>query len=118
MTNVENISGNDFSGTASDDTLTLLNDVSGVTVNLGQGDNTLNLAAGSNSFADLFNVDHVNGTASDDVLTLTDGVFTPDNNPIVDLGGGDNTLNFGAQGISLTALNIQHINGNAPTTTS
>jgi VCBS repeat-containing protein len=111
--NVENLNTNDFSGPAVDDTVTLLNDVTGMSVNLAQGNNTLDLAAGSNSFVDLFNVQHVNGTASDDVLTLTDGAFTPDNNPVIDLGGGDNTLNFGAQDLSLTALNIQHINGNA-----
>ena len=48
------------------------------------------------------------------MLTVTDGVFTPDGNPIIDLGAGDNTLNFGAQNMTLTALNIQHINGGAP----
>jgi VCBS repeat-containing protein len=112
--NVENLNTNDFSGPAVDDTVTLLNDVTGMSVNLAQGNNTLNLAAGSNSFVDLFNVQHINGTASDDVLTVTDGVFTPDGNPVVDLGAGDNTLNFGAQNMSLTALNIEHINGTAP----
>ncbi|MEH2565236.1 hypothetical protein V1289_004863 [Bradyrhizobium sp. AZCC 2289] len=113
VTNVENIQANDFNGAPSNDTLTLLNDVSGVNVNLQQGDNTLNLATGTNTFGDIFNVQHINGTASDDVLTLTDGAFTPDNNPVIDLGPGDNTLNFGAQGMSLTALNIEHINGSA-----
>ena len=113
VSNVENLSTNDFSGPAVDDTVTLQSDVSGMTVNLAQGDNTLNLAAGSNSFVDLFNVQHVNGTASDDVLTVTDGVFTPDGNPVIDLGAGDNTLNFGAQNLTLTALNIQHIDGTA-----
>jgi VCBS repeat-containing protein len=111
--NVENLNTNDWTGTAVDDTVTLMNDVSGLSVNLAQGDNTLNLAAGTNSFGDLFNIQHINGTTSDDVLTLTDGAFTPDGNPVIDLGTGDNTLNFGAQGMSLTALNIQHINGNA-----
>jgi hypothetical protein len=111
--NVENLNTNDFSGTGVDDTVTLLNDVSMTTVNLAQGNNTLDLAAGANSFGDIYNVQHINGTASDDVLTLTDGAFTPDGNPIIDLGAGDNTLNFGAQYMSLTALNIQHINGSA-----
>jgi len=111
--NVENLNTNDFTGTAVDDTVTLLNDVSGLSVNLAQGNNTLDLAAGTNSLTDIYNVQHVNGTAADDVLTLTDGVFSPDNNPFVDLGAGDNTLNFGAQYESLTALNIQHINGSA-----
>ena len=108
--NVENLNTNDFSGTAVDDTVTLLNDISGMSVNLAQGNNTLNLAAGINTFVDIFNVQHINGSASDDVLNLTDGVFTPDNNPVIDLGTGDNTLNF-AHNMSLTALNIEHING-------
>ena len=80
---------------------------------MAQGNNTWNLADGVNSFIDIFNVQHVNGTASNDVLTLTDGAFTPDGNPIIDLGAGDNTLNFGAQNMSLTALNTEHINGTA-----
>jgi hypothetical protein len=111
--NVENLNTNDFSGPAIDDTVTLLNDVTGMTVNLAQGNNTLNLAAGSNSFVDLYNVQHINGTASDDVLTLTDVAYSPDGNPVIDLGAGDNTLNFGGQYMSLTALNIQQINGSA-----
>lgn len=114
VANVEILTTNDFSGAAIDDTLTLLNNATGgMNVNLAQGNNTLNLAAGSNSFVDLFNVEHVNGTGFDDVLTITDGIFTPDNNPIVDLGGGDNTLNFGGGGFTMTALNVQHVVGNA-----
>ncbi|TYL84331.1 VCBS domain-containing protein [Bradyrhizobium cytisi] len=112
VTNVEILTSNDFSGPAVDDTLTLLNNAGGgMNVNLAEGDNTLNLAAGSNTFAYLFNIQHVHGTASDDVLTVTGGIYTPDNNPTVDLGGGDNTLNL--SGGSLTALNIQHIGGDA-----
>jgi len=114
VANVENLNAGDFTGSAVDDTVTLLNDVSGMSANLALGNNTLNLAAGSNSVVDLFNVQHVNGTASDDALTVTDGVFTPDGNPVIDLGGGDNTLNFGGQNMTLTALNIQHVNGTAP----
>jgi hypothetical protein len=111
--NVENLNTNDFTGAAVDDTVTLLNDVSGLSVNLAQGDNTLNLAAGANTFVDIFNVQHINGSATDDVLTVTDGVSTADGNPVIDLGTGDNTLNFGAPGMSLTALNIEYINGSA-----
>ncbi len=110
--NVENIFGSDFSG-SSDDMLTLLNDVSGVSVNLANGNNTLNLAAGANSLVDVFNVQHINGTASDDVLTITDGLGTSDNNPIIDLGAGNDTLNFGSQFLTLTALNVEHIVGNS-----
>ena len=64
-TNVQNINSTDFSGTASNDTLTLLNDVSGVSINLGQGVNTLNLAAGINSLTGTFNVQSINGTVSE-----------------------------------------------------
>ncbi|SDK25260.1 MULTISPECIES: VCBS domain-containing protein [Bradyrhizobium] len=113
VTNVENINATDFSGTASNDTLTLSNNVSGLSVNLAQGNNTLNLAAGSNSFTNIFNVQHVNGTAGDDTLSVSNGFFEPGNNPVVDLGAGNNTFNFGMQGLTLTALNIQHLNGNA-----
>lgn len=92
--------------------LTLLNNVDGLNVDLHLSDNTLNLAAGANSFGIINNVQHVNGTALDDTLTVTGGLFEQGNNPIVDLGGGTNTLNFSAQGLNLTALNIQRLNGN------
>jgi VCBS repeat-containing protein len=108
VNNVENINSSDFSGTASNDTLNLSNDVSGLTVNLAQGNNTLNLAAGSNSFVNIFNVQHINGTASDDILTITNGVFEPGNNPTIDLGAGNNTLHLGGGG-TLTLLNVQHL---------
>ncbi|GGI24311.1 beta strand repeat-containing protein [Bradyrhizobium guangdongense] len=110
--NVENVNGSDFTG-SSDDTLTLLNDVTGVSVNLANGSNTLNLAAGANSLVDISNVQHVNGTSSDDVLTVTDTIWSPDNNPTVDLGAGDNTLNIGSQFESMTLLNTQHLNGSS-----
>jgi hypothetical protein len=80
-------------------------------VNLQQGDNTLNLAAGPNSFTTIFNVQHIHGTASDDTLTITNGLFEPGNNPIVDLAGGDNTLIIGTGGATLMLLNVQHLNG-------
>ncbi|MBR0950712.1 VCBS domain-containing protein [Bradyrhizobium canariense] len=114
VANVEILTTNDFSGLAVNDTLALQNNASGgMNVNLAQGDNTLNLAAGSNTFVDLFNIQHINGTASNDVLTVTDGIFTLGNNAIVDLAGGDNTLNFGGGGFTMTALNIQHVVGNS-----
>ena len=113
VVNVENLNGSDFApGTVSNDTLTLANNVSGLSVNLANGDNTLNLAAGASSFTNLFNVQHVNGTASDDVLSISNGFFEPGNNPVIDLGGGDNTLNLGMAGFCPTALNVQHLNGN------
>jgi Ca2+-binding RTX toxin-like protein len=109
VTNVESLNSTDFSGAASNDTLNLSNDVSGLNVNLAQGDNTLNLASGSNSFGTIFNVQHIHGTALDDTLTITGGIFEPGNNPTVDLGAGNNTLNFNGGNLSL--LNVQHLNG-------
>src|SRR5262249_47583046 len=88
LTNVENVQTNDFSGPAIDDTLTLTNNVSGVSVNLQQGDNTLNLAAGVNTLTGLFNVNHVNGSAFADTLTISGGVFPGPLGDTIDLGGG------------------------------
>ena len=113
VNNVETITTADFSGAASNDTLTLVNNASGgMIVNLQQGNNTLNLAAGSNTFVDIYNVQHVNGTTSDDTLTLTDGIYEPGQNPIVDLGAGHDVLSFGSQFETLSAVNIEQINGN------
>jgi hypothetical protein len=47
--NVEHLAGSDYAGAAVNDALTLLNDVSGMTVDLAQGDNVLNLAAATRS---------------------------------------------------------------------
>jgi Ca2+-binding RTX toxin-like protein len=91
VVNVESINGSDFIGAASDDTLTLQTTVSGVSVNLGQGTNTLNLAAGSSSFNNLFNVSLLSGTASDDTVILSGQPAQT-----VDLGAGDDTLDMGA----------------------
>ena len=92
VTNVENLNGSDFAaGSVSNDTLTLLNDVTGLQVNLANGSNTLNLAAGANSFAGIFNVDTINGTASDDSLSVANGLFTPNNDLSIDLGAGNDT---------------------------
>jgi hypothetical protein len=49
---VENVNGSDLTE-SSDDTLTLLNDVTGVSVNLANGSNTLNPAAGANALVDV-----------------------------------------------------------------
>src|SRR6185312_5099374 len=78
VSNVENINTADYFGgpaAASDDTLTLLNDVSGLTLNLQQGNNTLNLAAGTNALT-AYNVQTINGSASDDTLTLQNQTFS------------------------------------------
>jgi VCBS repeat-containing protein len=108
---VENLNGSDFTGNLnpSDDTVTLLNTVSGVTVNLGDGTaNVLNLAAGSNSFDNLWNVNLLNGSSSDDTLTLQG---SPAN--VVDLGDGNDTLNFNANVYGVTVTNVETINAAA-----
>ena len=109
-TNVQNINGTDFSGTASNDTLTLLSVVNGVSINLAQGANTLNLAAGINTLANAFGVQTINGSASDDTLTFVNNTF----NVTVDLGGGDDTVGILAgTGFfsSLGLLNVEHLTG-------
>jgi Ca2+-binding RTX toxin-like protein len=108
VSGVENISGSDFGGTnPSDDTLTLLNDVNGITVNLGDGNNTLDLAAGNNTLANIFGIQTVNGSATDDTLTFQNNV----NGVSIDLGGGNNTLNL-ANGFNfVTVNNVETVNG-------
>jgi hypothetical protein len=69
--------------------LTLQSTVSGVTVNLGQGVNTLNLAAGSNSIVDLYNINLLNGSTSDDILSISGSPAST-----IDLGDGTDTLNL------------------------
>ncbi|WP_036055067.1 VCBS domain-containing protein, partial [Bradyrhizobium sp. URHD0069] len=91
VTNVETISASDFpGGPASSDTLTLLNNVTGVSVDLKGGTNTLNLHAGINSLAGVFNVQSIHGSASSDTLTLGEA-----NGTTIDLGAGNDTLNLG-----------------------
>ena len=110
VTDVENVNGSDFTGglNPSDDTLTLLNNVSGVNVNLGEGANTLNLAEGVNSFDNLWNVNLVNGSASDDTLTLSGN---PANT--IDLGDGNDTVNFNSNVFDITVINAENINASA-----
>ena len=87
--NVENVNGNDFAvGDISDDTITLLNNVFGVTVNLGNGTNTINLAAGTNTLVNAYGTNTIHGTESNDTLTVVNGLFQS----TVDLGGGTDTL--------------------------
>ena len=101
VTNVQNINATDFSGAVSNDVLTLLNDVSGVSINLAQGTNTLNLAAGVNSLGIVSNVQAIDGSASGDTLTL--GVVgSAAGQTRVDLGSGNDTLNLGAQTLGIT----------------
>ena len=89
-------------GTSSDDTLTLLNDVTGVSINLNNGTNTLNLAAGVNSLGNVFNVESINGTSFGDTLTLAGQVGNPTGVTRIDLGSGNDTLNLGAQSFGVT----------------
>lgn len=108
---VENLNGSDFTGNLhpSDDTVTLLNTVSGVSVNLGEGTaNVLNLAEGSNSFDNLWNVSLLNGSSSDDILTLQ---ASPAN--VIDLGNGNDTLNFNANVYDITVTNVETVNAAA-----
>jgi hypothetical protein len=107
--NVESISSSDFTGgiAPSDDTLTLLSDVSGVSVDLADGNNTLNLAAGTNSVDNLFNINHLNGSSSDDVLTVTQQSFAT----VFDMGAGNDVINFGAQANGVTVVDAETVNG-------
>nr|WP_249810728.1 VCBS domain-containing protein [Bradyrhizobium sp. 17] len=111
LTNVSSVGTADYSGAPSDDTLTLMNDVSGLTVNLQQGSNTLNLAAGVNDLVNVFNVDRINGSATDDVLTIEQSIFTPGHNSVVDFGDGNDTLNLNSQYNGVTIINVEHVNG-------
>ncbi|MBR1300813.1 M10 family metallopeptidase C-terminal domain-containing protein [Bradyrhizobium sp. AUGA SZCCT0042] len=96
---IENLNGSDFGGTPSDDTLTLLNTVSGLNVHLGDGSNTL---------GNLFGVNVVNGSASTDTLTISGqagGTF--------DLGDGTDTVTFNTNVFNTTVLNTENINGSS-----
>lgn len=111
ISGVENLNGSDFTGNLhpSDDTLTLLNTVSGVTVNLGEGTaNVLNLAEGSNSFDNLWNVNLLNGSSADDILTLQASAAN-----VIDLGDGNDTLNFNANVYDITVTNVETVNAAA-----
>jgi hypothetical protein len=113
LTNVESVSTSDYNPTSpSNDVLTLLNNVSGLTVNLQNGDNTLYLHAGTNSFDNLWNVQHLNGSGLDDTVTVGT-ISNVGNSVVVDLGAGNDTLTFGSMFQTLTALNVEHIIGNA-----
>jgi len=108
---VESISSSDFStASPSDDTLTLLNEVTGLTVNLQNGTNTFNLAAGTNVLAGLFNVQTVHGSESADTLTILNNVGA---GTTIDLGGGgEDILNFSRSAASgVTAVNVETIHG-------
>jgi Ca2+-binding RTX toxin-like protein len=114
VTNVENVQSEDFGGPASDDILTLGNNVFGVGVNLQQGNNTLNLASGANTLGTVYNVRTINGTSSGDTLTLAGDVYDPAGATTVDLGGGTDTLNLTDDGgMNLIVTGAETINGTA-----
>src|SRR5262249_55409965 len=76
---------------------------------LGQGTNTLNLAAGTNSIS-TFGVMQVNGSASNDALTLLNGGA----GDTIDLGAGSDTLNLTvAAAGGITVNNAENVNGSA-----
>ena len=104
VSNVEEIAVN--GATAQTDTITLSTVMSGGSVNLGAGTDTLNLAAGANTLS-ISNVETVNGTASADLLTLT-AAFT---GGTIDLLGGTDTLNLANGTNTLTVNNVESIVG-------
>ena len=112
VTNVENLNGSDFAaGSVSNDTLTLLNDVSGLSVNLANGINTLNLAAGANSFTNIFSVDTINGTASDDTLTVATDSSRPTTTCRSTSGPATTRSPFGSQFVNAALHNVEHLVG-------
>ncbi|QOZ75397.1 hypothetical protein XH83_08055 [Bradyrhizobium sp. CCBAU 53351] len=110
---VDGIAGTDFGATPGvNDVLTLSTTVTGLNISLGNGDNTMNLAAGANSFVNIYDVNHVNGMAGDDILTVT-GAIGAANGVAIDLGDGDDTVAFNGNFASFAAMGIEHIIGNA-----
>ena len=102
---VEQINSNEV-GAPSDDTLTLLTNVNGITINLGNGSNTLNLWAGTNSVKG-YGLTTINGTNSADELTTLEN----DAGSTIDLGAGTDTLNLGVIATGVTVRNIENVNG-------
>ncbi|MDT4743632.1 VCBS domain-containing protein [Bradyrhizobium sp. WYCCWR 12699] len=110
---VDGIAGTDFGATPGvNDVLTLSTTVTGLNISLGNGDNTMNLAAGANSFVNIYDVNHVNGMAGDDILTVT-GAIGAANGVAIDLGDGDDTVAFNGNFASFAAMGVEHITGNA-----
>lgn len=108
--NVENINGSDFGGSPSDDTLTLLNNQNGASINLGEGTNTLNLAEGANTLAAFYGTGTINGTdTGDDTLTIVNGAA----NVTVDLGNGTDTLILGATSSGVTVVDVENVIGSS-----
>ena len=114
VANVENVHGNDFNaGVSIDDNLTLLNNVSGVTVNLGNGTNTLNLAAGANTFVAIYSAGNINGSSGNDTLSITDNLYNGGNAVAFNLGDGSDTLNIGTQFANFSVSGVEQITGSS-----
>ena len=113
IVNVESIGYGDFGPTPSNDTLTLLNNVTGVSVNMGFGDNTLNLTGGGNSLGDVSNANHIYGSATNDVLTIAGAVGSGVSGATItfDLGDGDDTLNVSTLHTPIGLVGVEHLNG-------
>ncbi|UPJ41118.1 hypothetical protein IVB40_28100 [Bradyrhizobium sp. 40] len=84
----------------------LLIDVTGLTIDLGPGTNTVTLAAGTNSLDGLYNINQINGSSTDDVLTLTQQSFGT-----IDMGGGNDTVNFVGTAGTVIVVNAETVNG-------
>ncbi|MGL3111436.1 VCBS domain-containing protein [Bradyrhizobium sp. BR 1432] len=113
LVDVEGIAGSDFGATPGvNDVLNLSTTVTGLEISLGNGDNTMNLAAGANSFVNIFDVNHVNGTAGDDTLSVT-GAISAANGVAIDLGNGEDTIVLNGNFAAFAAVGVEHINGNA-----
>jgi hypothetical protein len=82
----------------------LLNNATGMSVNMGNGANTLNLAAGTNVLGDVFGLNFINGGATEDVLTMQ-GSF----NNTIDLNAGTDTLNFSQTASNVTVVNVENV---------
>src|SRR5216684_3034768 len=74
-------------GTASD-LVTMSGDLTGATIDLGAGTDTLQLFAGTNSLTAI-NIESIRGSTAADVLTLNGAVS---GTTTVDLGSGNDTL--------------------------
>lgn len=109
VVDVESVQSTDFGAMVADDTLTFQTNVSGVSLNLGNGNNVVNLTGGVNSLSTVFGTMTVNGSGSSDTLTIGQN-FGP---MTYDLGGGSDTLNFTSQASSATVVNVENVNGSA-----
>ncbi|CAN7756272.1 VCBS domain-containing protein [Bradyrhizobium sp. LjRoot220] len=113
ITGVDSIGGSDFGATPGvNDVLNLLSTVSGLNISLGNGDNTINLAAGANSFTNIYDINHVNGTTGDDTLTIA-GALSAANGSTVDLGDGEDRLVLAGNFAAFSAVGIEYIDGSA-----